>query len=68
MSDGSGFNRRAQTAGTDFDFLRLTILINRRFLNIRFPLPFGVPHRVTDVMTVHRFLTTNITFSHDELP
>ena len=46
----------------------LPVFIDRNLLNVRFPLSFGVTHRVADTVTTHWFFTTIIAFSHDDIP
>jgi hypothetical protein len=62
----SRFCSGAQTTRAEFYLTGLTIFNDRNLLNVRFPLSFGVTHRVADIVTTQRLFTTIIAFSHDE--
>jgi hypothetical protein len=43
----------------------LAVYKDGRFLNVRFPLPFGVPLRKADIVAAHWFFAAYFTFCHD---
>jgi hypothetical protein len=68
---GSGFGFLGQSpeaTGADVDFLVLAVYENLSFLDVWLPPALRVPHRVADVVAVHRPFPTYLTFCHRAHP
>jgi hypothetical protein len=58
------FIERPQATSTDADFANLALFNDHRLLNVQLKLTFGVPHRVTDLVTKLRGFSANLTLCH----
>ena len=59
-----GFCHCSETSGTNFNSSLNSVLKNRRFLNVRLPLSFGMAVTVTDIVSKLGAFIANFTFCH----